>query len=197
MFTVALVGPDALGTRVARALVQRLPVPAVHLRDGPRPDSSNRLPPAGWLLRWLPDARSAGSPGRRALRRLVGWWYRRAGFIVILHGSAEVEGWWSGSWRTHSDGLTASAIPAQLVVVLQGASARAPEGRRQRRARRPEPAARRSPSGSSASLLVVDAGQPIDRLLDEIEGCLRSRAARPRLPLGAHVAPFPGPGGVG
>jgi hypothetical protein len=186
MFTVALLGPEAIGTRVARELVHRLPVPALHLRDGPRPDSSNRLPPAGWLLRRLPCGVSTSLRVMAPIRRLASWWYRRAGFIVILHGRAEVEGWRSGGWRSRPappGAAETSPSPPQtdLVVILDEPSPFR-HGRTKLRSLR-FGRARREPATPDALVVVVDASRPIGQLVDEVERPIRSRAARHLVPL--------------
>jgi hypothetical protein len=185
MFTVALLGPEAIGTRVARELVHRLPVPALHLRDGPRPDSSNRLPPAGWLLRRLPCGASASLRAMLPIRRLASWWYRRAGFIVILHGRAEVEGWRSGGWRSRPSPATeVSPSPPQtdLVVILDEPSPFR-HGRTKLRSLRFGRGAGSKPATADALVVVVDASRPIGQLVDEVERPVRSRAARHLVPL--------------
>lgn len=173
MFTVALLGSDAVGTRLARELVHRLPVPALHLRDGPLPDSSNRLPPATWLLRRLP-ARPA------ALRRLASWWYRRAGFIVILHGRQEVEGWRGGGWCGAAAGPQASpvprSVPSDLVVILDEPTP-LPHGRTRLRSLRLGRRPQTDPAGVDALVVVLDASRPLRQLVDEVERPIRSRAA--------------------
>jgi hypothetical protein len=194
MFTVALLGPEALGTRVARELVQRLPVPALHLRDGPRPDSCNRLPPAGWLLRRLPCGASVSLRAMVPIRRLASWWYRRAGFIVILHGRAEVEGWRSGGWRScptssAAAGTSPSSPQTDLVVILDEPSPFR-QGRTKLRSLRFGRGAPREPSTTDALVVVVDASRPIRQLVDEVERPIRSRAARHLVPLGT-PAPTP------
>ncbi len=180
MFTVALLGSDAVGTRLARELVHRLPVPALHLRDGPLPDSSNRLPPASWLLRKLPAGRTA------ALRRLASWWYRRSGFIVILHGRAEVEGWRGGRWCSTATGPDAPtnprSLPNDLVVVLDE-PAPLPHGRTRLRSLRLGRRQQKDPGGVDALVVVLDASRPLGQLADEVERPIRSRAAHHLVPL--------------
>ena len=187
MFTVALLGPEAIGTRLARELVQRLPVPALHLRDGPRPDSSNRLPPAGWLLRRLPSGASVSLRAMVPIRRLASWWYRRAGFIVILHGRAEVEGWRSGGWRSCPAPPTAadtspSSPHGDLVVILDEPSPFR-LGRTKLRSLRFGRGTRREATSADALVVVVDASRPLGQLVDEVERPIRSRAARHLVPL--------------
>lgn len=180
MFTVALLGSEALGTRLARELVHRLPVPALHLRDGPRPDSSNRLPPAGWLLRLLPCGASASPRALAPLRRLATWWYRRAGFIVILHGRAEVEVWRGGGWRSSpapSVSRESSPPHTDLVVILDEPSP-LPRGLTKLRSLRFGRAPRQAPGSADALVVVVDASRPIGQLIDEVERPIRSRASR-------------------
>ena len=194
MFTVALLGPDAIGTRVARELVHRLPVPALHLRDGPRPESSNRLPPAGWLLRRLPCGASASLRAMLPIRRLASWWYRRAGFIVILHGRAEVEGWRSGGWRSRptsaAAGKTSPSAPQSDLVVILDEPLPFRQGRTKLRSLRFGRGAGSEPATVDALVVVVDASRPIGQLVEEVERPIRSRAARHLVPL---ATPEPAP----
>lgn len=193
MFTVALLGPDVVGTRLARELVHRLPVPALHLRDGPRPDSSNRLPPAGWLLRLLPCGTSAFPRVLRPIRRLASWWYRRAGFIVILHGRAEVDGFRSQGWPSASTrpAQEAASPPNDLVVILDDRSPLA-HGPTRLRSLRFGRGARRQPTREDALVVVVDASRPIAQVVDEVERPIRSRASRHLVPV-EPPAPAPQP----
>ncbi|MEN8181885.1 MAG: hypothetical protein ABFS46_05055 [Myxococcota bacterium] len=192
MFTVALVGPDAIGTRVARELVRRLPVPAIHLRDGPRPEASNRLPMAGWLLRLLPSGTSSSGRVMGLVRRLAGWWYRRGGFIVILHGRFEVECFRGGGWRSAGSCHETSPAPrADLIVVLDEPGS-LPQGLSKLRTLRSGPGRRQGPWGSGAPVIVLDARRPFDQLVGEVARPIRSLAARHLVPVEA-PEPVAGP----